>query len=71
VSPRPQTLPAWIAELGLPTLMTVPEVAALLRVSRAEGYRLAHSLDPVHVGRAVRVPGVSVRRYLAEKGSAS
>lgn len=47
-------------------LMTVVEVAAALRVSRATIYRLVHSgvLPAVQVGRSVRVPRDAVHAFL-------
>ena len=51
----------------LPELMTVTEVAAALRVSRATIYRLVHSGDlaGVRVGKAVRITRRAVRDVMS------
>lgn len=48
-------------------LLTVEEVAAVLRVSKMTVYRKVHSgeLESVHFGRSFRVPAWAVQRYLA------
>jgi WhiB family redox-sensing transcriptional regulator len=48
--------------------LTVAEVAAMLRVSRATIYRLVHAgrLPGMRVGRSVRVSRVAVERYLRD-----
>ncbi|WP_460464093.1 helix-turn-helix domain-containing protein [Arthrobacter pigmenti] len=47
-------------------LLTVAEVAAMLRVSRMTVYRKVHSgeLPAVHFGRSFRVPTNAVEAYL-------
>lgn len=47
-------------------LLTVAEVAAVLRISKMTVYRLIHSGDLEHVpiGTAYRVPVAAVRRFL-------
>jgi excisionase family DNA binding protein len=49
-----------------PELMTVSEVAAILRVSKMTVYRLVHTeaLDWIKVGRSFRIDSSSVRRML-------
>jgi excisionase family DNA binding protein len=51
----------------LPELMTVTEVAAALRVSRATIYRLVHSGDlaGVRVGKAVRITRRAVQDFMS------
>jgi excisionase family DNA binding protein len=48
-------------------LMTVAEVAAIMRVSKMTVYRLVHggTLPAVRVGRSFRVPEQAVHDYLA------
>jgi excisionase family DNA binding protein len=48
-------------------LLTVTEVAGILRVPKMTVYRMVHSgeLPAVRVGRGFRVPAKSVREYLA------
>ena len=52
--------------LGSAQFLTVPEVAALARVSTMTIYRLIDdgTLSAVRVGRSVRVHSAAVRRYL-------
>lgn len=47
-------------------LLTVPEVAAWLKVEPRYVYGLASSgvLDRVYIGRYVRIPAVSVEEYI-------
>ena len=54
-----------VADLG--RLMTVAEVAAVMRVSRMTVYRLVHddAIASVKVGRSYRVPERAVNAYLA------
>ena len=53
--------------LGELRLMTVAEVAAVMRVSKMTVYRLVHggTLPAVRVGRSFRVPEQAVHEYLA------
>ena len=57
-------------EVRLMRLMTIPEVADLLRVPPARAYELArHGAIPVvHIGRQVRVPEDALRRWLEGGG---
>ena len=54
------------ADAGLPQFMTVDEIAAALRVSRATVYRLVRSgaLAATDVGRSVRVTRQAVDEFL-------
>jgi excisionase family DNA binding protein len=54
----------------LPRLMTVREVAELLRLSRTKVYELINlrELRTVKIGRCVRVPEAAVRELLANSG---
>ena len=54
----------------LPRLMTVREVAELLRLSRSKVYELINlrELRTVKIGRCVRVPEAAVRELLANSG---
>jgi excisionase family DNA binding protein len=49
-------------------LLTVAEVATLLRVSKMSVYRLIHSgeLEAVRFGRSFRVPNSAVDAYLRQ-----
>jgi excisionase family DNA binding protein len=49
-------------------LLTVAEVATLLRVSKMSVYRLIHSgeLEAVRFGRSFRVPKAAVDAYLRQ-----
>ena len=60
------TAPGTSAGAELPQFMTVNEVAAALRVSRATVYRLVSSgaLAANHVGRSVRVTRRAVEEFL-------
>lgn len=51
-----------------PTLLTVTEVATLMRVSRMTVYRLAHNgqLQSVRIGRVLRITKTSVRAFLGD-----
>ena len=53
-------------QIGDVTLMTVAEVAAIMRVSKMTVYRLVHAgeLPAVRVGRSFRVPEDAVHAYL-------
>jgi len=50
-------------------LLSIPEVAKLLRLSRPKVYDLIHDegLPVIHFGRAARVSPVSLRRWLARR----
>jgi excisionase family DNA binding protein len=54
-----------------PDLLTVPEVAALLRVSTMTVYRLVDGgmLRGLRVGRSIRLPRASVREFLSRAGA--
>jgi excisionase family DNA binding protein len=49
-----------------PELMTVAEVAAILRVSKMTVYRLVRdgSIDTTRIGRGYRLHAASVREYV-------
>lgn len=55
--------------LGEVRLLTVTEVAELMRVSKMTVYRLVHNgeIAAVRVGRSFRVPESAVRNYLSEQ----
>jgi excisionase family DNA binding protein len=50
-------------------LLTIPEVAALLRLSRAKVYRLIYyeGLPVLHFGRSVRVSMLGLQQWLARR----
>jgi len=52
-----------------PLLLTIPEAARLLRVSRAQAYQLAArgDLPVVRIGRSVRVRADRLERWLDER----
>jgi excisionase family DNA binding protein len=54
----------------LPRMMTVREVAELLRLSRSKVYELINlrELRTVKIGRCIRVPETAVRELLANAG---
>jgi excisionase family DNA binding protein len=56
-------------EVQQPLLLTIPEAAASLRLSRAKVYRLIdyEGLPVVHFGRAVRVSVTALREWLEER----
>jgi excisionase family DNA binding protein len=51
---------------GSHQFMTVVEIAATMRVSRATVYRLLHAgqLPSIRVGRSLRIPRVAVETYV-------
>lgn len=54
-------------------LVTLPDAAAYLAISRGALYNLMNSgaLCSVHIGRARRVPLIELRRFVAEAMDAS
>lgn len=56
--------------LGLPELLTVSEVAALVRVSKMTIYRMIQKgdLPAITVGKSYRVPLAAVRRLTQSRG---
>jgi len=56
--------------LGLPELLTVSEVAALVRVSKMTIYRMIQKgdLPAISVGKSYRVPLAAVRRLTQSRG---
>lgn len=50
-------------------LLTVPEVAAVLRVSKMTVYRKVHNgeLPSVHFGRSFRIPASAMDEYLPKE----
>lgn len=46
-------------------LLTVAEVAEILRVSRAHVYSVKHQIGYVKFGRAVRFDGEAVQRFIS------
>lgn len=52
--------------LASPLVLTIPEAAAALGISRAKAYSLARDgqLPTVHFGRAVRVPVAELKQLL-------
>jgi excisionase family DNA binding protein len=53
-----------------PDVLTVPEVAAILRVNRDSAYELVRrgELQAVHIGRSVRVTRWALEAYLRGGG---
>ena len=53
-----------------PILLSIPEVAESLRLSRAKVYRLIYfeGLPVVHFGRSVRVSVIALEQWLEERG---
>jgi excisionase family DNA binding protein len=56
--------------LGMPELLTVSEVAALVRVSKMTIYRMIQKgdLPAISVGKSYRVPLAAVRRLTQSRG---
>ena len=52
-----------------PLLLSIPEVAESLRLSRAKVYRLIYfeGLPVVHFGRSVRVSVIALEQWLDER----
>ncbi|WP_338833986.1 hypothetical protein MHLNE_03570 [Moorella humiferrea] len=50
----------------LPPVLTVPEVARLLRIGRAAAYELANRKDfpTIRVGRTIRIPREPLLRWM-------
>jgi excisionase family DNA binding protein len=57
------------SEIQQPLLLTIPEAAASLRLSRAKVYRLIYyeGLPVVHFGRAARVSVIALQEWLEER----
>lgn len=55
----------------VPDLLTVHEVARVLRIGRNTAYALVRSgrVRSLRIGRAVRVPKEALRRFLEEGGA--
>ena len=53
---------------GMPSVLTVPEVAAVLRCGKNQAYRLVAdgSLYGCRIGRALRVPRASLEEFLGQ-----
>lgn len=68
-SPAPVSAPASLAEL--PLILTVTELAALLRISRGKTYAVVHSgqVRVLRIGGRLLVPRQSVEQLLAEGGT--
>lgn len=56
-----------------PDLLTVPEAAQLLRISRNLAYELVaqHQLPCVRFGRTIRIPRASLERWIRERAEES
>jgi excisionase family DNA binding protein len=67
VSPQQLTNAPPDVELDDLSLLTVGEVASVMRVSKMTVYRMVHSgeLTALKVGRGFRIPARVVRAYLA------
>lgn len=63
----PLLTPASTEELP-PLLLTVPQAARMLAISRSAVYRLTWSgeLTPIHIGRSVRFTVAELERFTAE-----
>ena len=63
----PLLTPASTEELR-PLLLTVPQAARMLAISRSAVYRLTWSgeLTPIHIGRSVRFTVAELERFTAE-----
>ncbi|TQL97693.1 excisionase family DNA binding protein [Actinoallomurus bryophytorum] len=49
-----------------PLLYTLPEAAALLRISRTKLYELltAHEIESIHIGRSRKIPSAALHDYI-------
>ena len=56
-----------------PLLLSIPEVAESLRLSRAKVYRLIYyeGLPVVHFGRSVRVSVIALEHWLDERAKSA
>jgi len=56
-----------------PDLLTVPEAAQLLRISRNLAYELVaqHQLPCVRLGRTIRIPRDSLEQWIRERAEES
>jgi excisionase family DNA binding protein len=61
------------SEVHQPLLLTIPEAAASLRLSRAKVYRLIYyeGLPVVHFGRAARVSVIALQEWLEERNKSA
>lgn len=59
-----------MSEKNHTTFLTVAEVAAVMRLSRATVYRLMrdHEIMAVRFGRSYRIPEAAVAEYIARAG---
>ena len=57
----------------LPALLTIPEAAEMLRISRSTTYQLisAGDIEVVHIGRSARVPVNAIDDYVQRLRNAS
>ena len=57
------------SEVLQPLLLTIPEAAASLRLSRAKVYRLIYfeGLPVVHFGRSVRVSVIALQEWIERR----
>ena len=56
-----------------PLLLSIPEVAESMRLSRAKVYRLIYfeGLPVVHFGRSVRVSVIALEQWLEQRGKSA
>jgi excisionase family DNA binding protein len=49
-----------------PLLYTLPEAAALLRISRTKLYELltANEIESIHIGRSRKIPAIALHDYI-------
>ena len=53
-------------EVGEKTVLTVAEVAAMLRISRSQGYELVarKALPALRLGRSIRIPKAALEQWM-------
>jgi putative molybdopterin biosynthesis protein len=60
-------------DYGDGALLTAPETAEVLRISRDKVYELIHrgELPAIHLGRMIRVPAFGLRQWIATQAGVS
>ncbi len=66
-----QSEPQEAIRMEVPTLLKIPEVAARLRLSRAQVSRLIaqERLPVIRFGRAVRISPIALQQWLEQRSS--
>lgn len=53
---------------GLPLVLSVPELAAILQIGRNSAYELVKSKEirSIHIGKSIRIPQSALLEYLQQ-----